>query len=130
MSKIKLLSVMLAMILLCGACQPAIGEAPPEIAGKWMLSGAIHDGVQYTLEELRGFDIETVRSINFINAQQVVLAVGQEEDSLVGATQYTFDGRMVDIPDAGMTLELDGDRLLYVSGDVVQIFTRMRQPEQ
>ena len=112
------------ILLLLPSCTAQVEQAPEALSGKWMLCGAVHDGVEYTLEQLADFGIQTVRSIHFLDAQQVVLALGLTDDTLEGATEYTFDGQTVDIPQAGMVLTLDGGRLFYQSGDVRQIFER------
>ena len=123
----RLTAVVVMMIVLFTSCGSKIEPAPEEIAGLWMLSGAKHDGVLYSLDELVEFGVETIRSIRFLDAEYVVVAVGVTDDSLLGATEYFFNGINVDIPAAGMTLELDGDRLIYITGDVEQIFIRIAE---
>ena len=118
-----------ALMMLAGCTAGPVAEpAPDQLAGKWILTGARHDGVDYSLEELRAFGIEPLRTIHFIDAEQVVLAVGVEDDTRLGATAYTFDGAKVTIPEAGMVLEYRDARLLYQSGDVLQVYERM--PEE
>jgi len=123
-----------AFLLLLAICSLAGCEkkktAPEELAGKWVLTGARHDGVEYTVEELQEFGINITRSINFIDDVNVVLAVGVRDDSLLGATPYTFDGSTVTIPAADMTLTLDGSLLLYQTGQITQLFEREEIPAE
>jgi len=118
------------ILLLVSACNSKVQEAPAEIAGRWLLCSAEQDGVKYTLQQLEEYGIETYRSINFIDDTQVVLSVGIRDDSQLGSTGYTFDGRIVRIPEADMDLILHNGQLVYQTEIIVQIFERVEESGQ